>query len=54
MAITFFTNSPDETVYYRHMLTREDTINSLTMLQPTLTAYAFNSEPTPVLLDSSR
>eukprot|EP00730_Choanoeca_flexa_P005228 TRINITY_DN11909_c0_g1_i2.p2 TRINITY_DN11909_c0_g1~~TRINITY_DN11909_c0_g1_i2.p2 ORF type:complete len:189 (+),score=45.86 TRINITY_DN11909_c0_g1_i2:1878-2444(+) len=48
-----FNNSPDETSYYRNKLTKEDTINSLTMIQPTLTAYGFNMEPEPVLLDSS-
>ncbi|EDQ92266.1 uncharacterized protein MONBRDRAFT_34958 [Monosiga brevicollis MX1] len=48
-----FNNSPDETAYYRNKLTKEDCINSLTMIQPTLTAYAFNQEPEPVLLDSS-
>lgn len=48
-----FNNSPDETSYYRDKLNREDTQNSLVMIQPTLTAYSFNGPPTPVLLDSS-
>eukprot|EP00050_Salpingoeca_kvevrii_P010416 m.8299 g.8299 ORF g.8299 m.8299 type:complete len:767 (-) comp2844_c0_seq1:371-2671(-) len=48
-----FNNSPDETSYYRHKLNREDTLNSLIMIQPTLTAYSFNGPPTPVLLDTS-
>lgn len=48
-----FNNSPDESGYYRHKLTREDTTNSLIMIQPTLTAYSFGVQPTPVLLDST-
>lgn len=47
-----FNNSPDETAFYRHVLTREDTTNSLIMIQPTLTSFAMDSEPEPVLLDS--
>lgn len=48
-----FNNSPDETAFYRHVLTREDTTNSLIMIQPTLTSFSMNGEdPTPVLLDS--
>eukprot|EP01147_Barroeca_monosierra_P007743 gene7743-622_t len=46
-------SSPDETTFYRIMLFREDNLNSLTMIQPTVTAYAFGIEPQPVLLDSS-
>ena len=49
-----FNNSPDETSYYHHKLNREDTVNSLIMIQPTLTAYSFSGPPVPVLLDSSR
>eukprot|EP00053_Salpingoeca_punica_P011142 m.99720 g.99720 ORF g.99720 m.99720 type:complete len:768 (+) comp15597_c0_seq1:109-2412(+) len=48
-----FNNSPDESSYYRHKINREDTTNSLIMIQPTLTAYSFNGPPCPVLLDSS-
>eukprot|EP00041_Stephanoeca_diplocostata_P017970 m.372535 g.372535 ORF g.372535 m.372535 type:complete len:779 (+) comp20875_c0_seq2:182-2518(+) len=48
-----FNNSPDETAYYRHKLNREDCINALTMIQPTLTSYSFNGPPAPVLLDTS-
>lgn len=48
-----FNNSPDETSYYRHMLTREDLTNSLIMIQPILYAYSFNGPPEPVLLDTS-
>ncbi|PVU86250.1 hypothetical protein BB560_003752 [Smittium megazygosporum] len=47
-----FNCSPDETAYYRHCLDREDTNNSLIMIQPTLTSYGFDNIPTPVLLDS--
>ena len=48
-----FNNSPDESSFYRHKLNREDTNNSLIMIQPTLTVYSFNGPPQPVLLDSS-
>lgn len=37
---------------FRHVLNREDVNNSLIMIQPTLTAYTFDQEPMPVLLDS--
>ncbi|KAI9293175.1 hypothetical protein K502DRAFT_325453 [Neoconidiobolus thromboides FSU 785] len=47
-----FNNSPDETAFYRHILNREDCNNSLLMIQPTLTSYAFDADPEPVLLDS--
>ncbi|ANB15996.1 GTPase-activating protein SEC23 [Sugiyamaella lignohabitans] len=48
-----FNNSPDETVYYRHVLMQEDTTNCSIMVQPTLTAYEIDKdEPEPVLLDS--
>ena len=47
-----FNNSPDETTYYRHVLNREDTTNSLIMIQPTLMSYSLEAEPSPVLLDS--
>lgn len=48
-----FNNSPDETAYYRQKLIREDVVNSLIMIQPTLLSYSFNGEPQPVLLDST-
>jgi protein transport protein SEC23 len=48
-----FNNSPDETSYYRHMLTVEDLTQSLIMIQPILYAYSFNGPPEPVLLDTS-
>lgn len=47
-----FNNSPDETGFYRHVLTREDTYNSSIMIQPTLTMYSMDAEPQLVLLDS--
>ena len=47
-----FNNSPDETAFYRSALNREDVTNSLIMIQPTLTSYAVNQVPVPVLLDS--
>ena len=48
-----FNNSPDESAFYRHKLNREDTTNSLIMIQPTLTAYSFQGPATPAPLDSS-
>jgi protein transport protein SEC23 len=47
-----FNNSPDETTYYRNVLNREDTNNSLIMIQPTLMSYTMEPPPQPVLLDS--
>lgn len=47
-----FNNLPDETAFYRHVLTREDTNNSLVMIQPTLTLFSMEQEEgEPVLLD---
>jgi protein transport protein SEC23 len=46
-------NSPDETAFYRIMLSRETVTNSLVMIQPTLLSYSFNGPPQPVLLDVS-
>lgn len=48
-----FNNSPDETSYYRHILSREDLTQSLIMIQPILYAYSFSGPPEPVLLDTS-
>jgi hypothetical protein len=48
-----FNYSPDETAFYRHMLLRENTNNSLTMIQPTLIEYSFQPQPAAVLLDAS-
>lgn len=51
--IQVFNNSPDESAYYRNKLYREDVVNCLVMIQPTLFAYSFNGPPEPVLLDAS-
>ncbi|KNC55535.1 copii coat protein [Thecamonas trahens ATCC 50062] len=48
-----FNSSPDETAFYRHTLYRENVLNSLIMIQPSLVAYGFDAEPTPVLLDAA-
>lgn len=46
-----FNNSPDETAYFRMVMERENVLNSLVMIQPTLLSYSFNGPPEPVLLD---
>jgi len=46
-------SSPDETAFYRYMLNRENVLNALVMIQPTLEAYAMNAPTTPVLLAST-
>ncbi|CAN4105998.1 unnamed protein product [Withania somnifera] len=46
-----FNNSPDETAYFRMLLNREGISNAAVMIQPTLTAFSFNSLPSPALLD---
>ncbi|PHT82418.1 hypothetical protein T459_15433 [Capsicum annuum] len=46
-----FNNSPDETAYFRMLLNREGVSNAAVMIQPTLTAFSFNSLPSPALLD---
>ena len=44
--------SPDESVYFRAALCRENTTNCLVMIQPSLLMYSFdNPEPNPVILD---
>lgn len=49
-----FNSSPDETAFSRHILNREDTANSLIMIQPTLDAYRIDQdEAEAVLLDSA-
>lgn len=47
--------SPDEAVYHRMTLLRENTTNSIVMIQPTLHSYGLNTGAVgePVLLDSS-
>lgn len=46
-----FGNSPDETAFYRMMLSREDVTNSVIMIQPMLMSYGLAGPPTPALLD---
>lgn len=48
-----FNSSPDETAYFRSYLNRENTNNSLLMIQPTLMSYSLSGPPEPVLLDVS-
>jgi protein transport protein SEC23 len=50
--LQLFNSSPDEAAYYRYVLSRENTTNSLVMLQPTLLSYSFNGPPQAALLDS--
>jgi len=50
--LQLFNTSPDESSYYRSVLMRENTTNSLVMIQPSLLSYSFNGPPTPVLLDA--
>ena len=40
-------------LFYRHVLMREDLTQSLIMIQPILYSYSFNGPPEPVLLDTS-
>ena len=47
-----FNSSPDEAAYYRYILTRENTTNSLVMIQPTLLSYSFNGPPQAAMLDA--
>ena len=46
-----FNSTPDETVFYRCFLLRENVTNSLVMIQPTLMAYTLEEGCFPVLLD---
>mmetsp|Transcript_4402 Transcript_4402/g.8480 ORF Transcript_4402/g.8480 Transcript_4402/m.8480 type:complete len:822 (-) Transcript_4402:68-2533(-) len=50
--LQLFNSSPDEAAYYRYILNRENTTNSLVMIQPTLLSYSFDGPPQPALLDS--
>lgn len=50
--LQLFNSSPDEAAYYRYILIRENTTNSLVMIQPTLLSYSFNGPPQAALLDS--
>jgi len=47
-----FNSSPDETAFFRLTLNRENTNNSIIMIQPTLHCYSFNAPPQAVPLDS--
>jgi protein transport protein SEC23 len=49
--LQLFNSSPDEASYYRYVLSRENTTNSLVMIQPTLLSYSFDGPPQPALLD---
>eukprot|EP01012_Entosiphon_sulcatum_P020555 TRINITY_DN2548_c0_g1_i3.p1 TRINITY_DN2548_c0_g1~~TRINITY_DN2548_c0_g1_i3.p1 ORF type:complete len:781 (+),score=124.06 TRINITY_DN2548_c0_g1_i3:78-2420(+) len=48
-----FNSSPDETTFFRSVLVREPCATAITMIQPTLHSYTFQSPPTAVLLDSA-
>jgi len=50
--LQLFNSSPDEAAYYRYIFTRENTTNSLVMIQPTLLSYSFDGPPQAALLDS--
>lgn len=47
-----FNQSLDEVAYKRLVFNREDTSNSLVMIQPSLICYSFQGPPAPVLLDA--
>jgi len=48
-----FNSSPDETAFYRLIISRENVTSSLIMIQPTLMAYSLDGPATPVMLDVS-
>ncbi|KAL9655272.1 hypothetical protein ABK040_009046 [Willaertia magna] len=48
-----FNSSPDETAWFRLILNRETTMNSITMIQPALYSYSFTEPPHPVELDAT-
>jgi protein transport protein SEC23 len=50
--LQLFNSSPDEAAYYRYIFSRENTTNSLVMIQPTLLSYSFDGPPQAALLDS--
>jgi protein transport protein SEC23 len=50
--LQLFNSSPDEAAYYRYIFSRENTVNSLVMIQPTLLSYSFNGPPQAALLDA--
>lgn len=47
-----FNSSPDETAFYRYILARENVVNSVLMIQPSLMAYTLEGPPFPVHLDA--
>lgn len=49
--VQVFNNSPDETAYFRMILNRENVVNSVVMIQPSLISYSFHSGPEPAFLD---
>jgi len=49
--LNMFNSSPDEAAFYRYTLIKENTTNSLIMLQPTILSYSFDGPPQPVMLD---
>lgn len=51
--LVVFNNSPDESAFYRHVMNRATTADTMTMIQPTLTSYSLDQPPRPVILDSS-
>jgi len=51
--VAVFGSSPDQTIFYRYHLLRENTSNSLIMIQPSIDSYTFDSEPETVLLSST-
>jgi len=51
--IQVFNNSPDETVFFRYCLLRENVANALIMIQPTLDSYTLDNDPVPVPLSAT-
>lgn len=49
--VQVFNNSPDETAYFRMLLNRENVLNSVVMIQPSLITYSMAGPPEPALLD---
>merc|ERR1711871_1812616 len=48
-----FNSSPDETIIFRQELNKQNTSQSLVMIQPTLICYSLAGPPAPVLLDNT-
>jgi protein transport protein SEC23 len=48
-----FNSSPDESAFYRMICLKENCVNTVVMIQPTLTSYTTNGPATPVTLDVS-